>query len=179
MLACIGGHLAAADSKLQIKYQDVKATPRMIYATEQVRLACTEVGARGTLRVRLQGAGGRDKLKPEGFRLKGLRNDTVEVVGADQSGVLYGCLELVDRIRAAKAIPAKLDFTDAPEFKLRGPCIGMQNVSILPKGDFGQSPGRYHCQSEWCVYQDRPGAVFAQEVEVWSHGGPPACDYHQ
>ena len=108
--------------------EQTSPTPRITYATEQVKSACDEVSAGGSLQVSVQGTDGADKLKPEGFRLKSLAGDTVEVVGADQSGVLYGCLELAERIRAAKAIPADLDLTDAPEFKLRGPCIGMQKL---------------------------------------------------
>lgn len=121
-------NMAAADSKLEIRYKGDKASPRISYATEQVRIACDEVSASGVLQVSVQGKGGSDKLKPEGFRLKSLGDNAAEVVGANQSGVLYGCLELAKRIRAGKAIPAKLDFTDAPEFKLRGPCIGMQRL---------------------------------------------------
>lgn len=120
--------MAAAAGKLEVEYEGDKASPRINYATEQVRIACDEVSARGALHVSVQGIDGADKLKPEGFRLKSLGGSTVEVVGADRSGVLYGCLELADRIRAARAMPARLDVTDAPEFKLRGPCIGMQKL---------------------------------------------------
>src|SRR5207237_3800152 len=44
----------------------------------------------------------------------------------------YGCLELATRITASKQIPKDLNFSDAPAFKLRGPCIGMQKTYILP-----------------------------------------------
>lgn len=54
------------------------------------------------------------------------------VTGADDSGTLYGCLELAGRIRAAGKLPAELKLTDAPKFVLRGPCIGMQKTYILP-----------------------------------------------
>jgi len=70
-----------------------------------------------------------NELRREGFCLKTLENGSVAVVGEGDSGVLYGCLELADRIRAAEGIPRNLDVTDAPEFKLRGPCIGMQKLT--------------------------------------------------
>jgi len=129
LLACVGVNIAQAAGKLEIEITGGEPTPRITYATEQVRCACDAVSVSGSLHVSLQGAGGADKLKPEGFRLKSAGKDTVAVTGADQSGVLYGCLELAKRIRAAKAIPADLDLTDAPEFKLRGPCIGMQKLT--------------------------------------------------
>src|SRR6266478_5479167 len=56
----------------------------------------------------------------------------VAVSGADDSGMLYGCLELAKRIRESRKIPTGLLFADAPAFKLRGPCIGMQKTYILP-----------------------------------------------
>lgn len=108
---------------LEIIYKGDKASPRITYATEQVRIACEEVSTGGTLQVSVQGSDGADKLKPEGFRLTSLGDNSFSIVGADRSGVLYGCLELADRIRIAKAMPAKLDVTDAPEFKLRGPVM--------------------------------------------------------
>lgn len=128
LAACIGGSMAEAAGKLDIKITGREPTPRIRYAVEQVKAACDDVSADGTLEVSVQGVDGPDKLKPEGFRLKNDGRQTVKVMGADQSGVLYGCLELAERIRAAEAIPPDLDFTDAPEFKLRGPCIGMQRL---------------------------------------------------
>ena len=62
----------------------------------------------------------------ESFLLKSCATDVTAVVGGDDSGVLYGCLELAERIRAAGGIPGALDFSDGPAFVLRGPCIGMQ-----------------------------------------------------
>ena len=52
------------------------------------------------------------------------------VTGSDPSGVLYGELELADRIRAAKALPAGIDDMEHPALKLRGTCIGMQKQEI-------------------------------------------------
>ena len=54
------------------------------------------------------------------------------VIGKDDSGVLYGCLELARRVRDAGMLPAQIHFADRPAFKLRGPCIGMQKTYILP-----------------------------------------------
>jgi len=86
----------------------------------------------GVIVVSVQGIGKADKLRPEGLRLRSLNNGSVEVIGADDSGVLYGCLELAEQTRNAGAVPANLNLTDAPEFKLRGPCIGMQRLEVDP-----------------------------------------------
>ena len=54
------------------------------------------------------------------------------IIADDDSGLLYGCLELAQRIRAAGKVPNDLSFHDAPMMKLRGTCIGMQKTFILP-----------------------------------------------
>lgn len=54
------------------------------------------------------------------------------VSGFDDSGVLYGCLELADRITAEGKLPTTLNISDQPEMVLRGTCIGMQKPYYLP-----------------------------------------------
>ena len=57
--------------------------------------------------------------------------DEVTVVGGDDSGVLYGCLELAKRIYDKGGLPVISDYTDKPAMKLRGTCIGMQKTFVL------------------------------------------------
>jgi hypothetical protein len=68
----------------------------------------------------------------EGFVLATDPSGGLVVAGADDSGVLYGCLELARRARAGRMLPASVSDTEAPAFRLRGPCIGMQKTTILP-----------------------------------------------
>jgi len=58
--------------------------------------------------------------------------DQIVVVGSDDSGTLYGCLELADRVRKEKKLPQNLRFNDAPKLSMRGTCIGMQKTEYLP-----------------------------------------------
>lgn len=67
----------------------------------------------------------------EGFVLSA-HDGKIVVAGADDSGALYGCLELARRVRESKALPGELQVSDHPAFVLRGPCIGMQKTFILP-----------------------------------------------
>src|SRR4029078_1063675 len=69
-------------------------------------------------------------LGKEGFIIKS-DGKTVNVAGKDPSGVLYGCLELADSIKAAKKPPA-LFIADQPEMVMRGACIGLQKPYYLP-----------------------------------------------
>ncbi|QEC55694.1 alpha-d-galacturonidase [Flavisolibacter ginsenosidimutans] len=71
------------------------------------------------------------KAGKEGFLLSA-KNGVILISGTDNSGVLYGCLELADRIKTGGNLPSQLLFTDAPEMVLRGECIGLQKSTYLP-----------------------------------------------
>jgi hypothetical protein len=73
-------------------------------------------------------------IAPEGFRFSLLQNNNLVVSSSDDSGSLYGCLELARRIRAEGKLPAVeiANVFDAPAMKLRGTCIGLQKTYILP-----------------------------------------------
>ncbi len=67
----------------------------------------------------------------EGFVIK--RNkDIIVIAGADESGILYGCLELSDITLVQGRLPVNLDLTDQPEMIMRGTCIGLQKTTYLP-----------------------------------------------
>ncbi|HRE09092.1 MAG TPA: hypothetical protein PKX00_25960, partial [Opitutaceae bacterium] len=70
--------------------------------------------------------------RKEGFMIRG-HGDAWVVAGDDDSGTLYGCLELAGRLRQAGRFPdAPFTFAEGPVFVLRGPCIGMQKPVLLP-----------------------------------------------
>lgn len=72
------------------------------------------------------------KPKEEGLYLESCPGKLTVVVGGSDIGALYGCLELEERIKQEGGIPLELAFYDAPTFKLRGPCIGLQKTKIEP-----------------------------------------------
>jgi hypothetical protein len=57
---------------------------------------------------------------------------SVRIIGNDDTGILYGCLEYIEQIKKAKTFPAILNIEDAPEMVLRGQCIGLQKSTYLP-----------------------------------------------
>ncbi len=87
----------------------VPAAARVLAATHDSKLLAGRTGLAGTFR----------SGETEAFRLLRRGNDWL-IVGSDQSGVLYGCLELARRTAAAKSLPEELDFTDRPAFRIRG-----------------------------------------------------------
>jgi hypothetical protein len=72
-----------------------------------------------------------DNIGAEGFVLES-KNGLTVVAGGDDSGALYGCLELASRIRQAGTWPKDFRFADKPAMVLRGVCIGMQKTQLLP-----------------------------------------------
>lgn len=71
--------------------------------------------------------------RKEGFIISdsGLKNKLL-IAGADNSGALYGCLELADRINLNNKLPVNINLHDQPEMVLRGTCIGVQKPALLP-----------------------------------------------
>ena len=68
----------------------------------------------------------------EGFYLQHIPGKMTVVCGGSTSGALYGCLKLAELLREEKELPAELSFYDAPAFKLRGPCVGLQKTKLEP-----------------------------------------------
>jgi hypothetical protein len=116
------------------------AAPRVEFGAERLAVALTDAGFEPTVVRDTQqtGTGRRISINTtgdagrEGFALRTVGEEVVEITGGDDSGALYGCLELAKRIREAGGFPDQLDFSDQPVLKLRGPCIGMQKTELLP-----------------------------------------------
>lgn len=72
------------------------------------------------------------EIKPEGFYIQTCPGRLTAVCGADDTGALYGAVELCERIESEGEIPRELAFGDAPAFKLRGPAIGLQLTKLEP-----------------------------------------------
>ena len=74
---------------------------------------------------------------PEGYRLS-VNDRRIEITGYDAAGVLYGCLDLAERIHTTRRLPESLDASDCPAMNLRGTCIllmklGTYNYPITPE----------------------------------------------
>lgn len=102
---------------------------------------------------------GAKDVKPEHFLLQRTAGGPLFIRGGDDSGVLYGALELAARVRTAKNLPATLDVADGPELRLRGPCIGMQRL-MKSKGEnylWSYTPENFpffYDKAQWTCYLD-------------------------
>jgi hypothetical protein len=72
------------------------------------------------------------EIPKEGFLIYGKKDQNIILAATDNSGVLYGCMELIDRIRALKKIPDTISVEDHPQMVMRGQCIGLQKSTYLP-----------------------------------------------
>jgi len=99
-------------------------------------------------------------LRPQGFALGALGGGLIGIVGQDDSGTLYGLLELAGRVQAAGRLPADLQVADAPAMLMRGPCIGLQKSQWIYEGaqyDFPITPQNFpffYDKPQWQKYLD-------------------------
>lgn len=73
-------------------------------------------------------------VKPgkEGYIITSVKENKLFIGGADPSGVLYGCIELIEQVKINNKLPSAISVTDQPEMVLRGACIGVQKPYYLP-----------------------------------------------
>ncbi len=160
------------------------ATPRELYGAEQLRGALADVtaapeGARVLAAVRSAPELKRFDLEEfwpqakEAFLIKQIGKTWI-VTGSDPSGVLYGELELADRIRAAKALPEGIDDMEHPALKLRGTCIGMQKQEITYEGaeyDYPYTPQNFpffYDKAGWTKYLDMLAEERYNTLYLWN-----------
>ncbi len=163
---------------------DKNATPRELYGAEKLRTAVADL-ATAPRQARIVAAlrtapelrhFNLPAFRPqaeEAFLIKQLGNTWV-VAGSDPSGVLYGELELADRIRAAHALPAGIDDMEHPALKLRGACIGMQKQEITYEGaeyDYPYTPQNFpffYDKTEWIKYLDMLAEARYNTLYLWN-----------
>lgn len=145
------------------------AAPRVLYGVDRLRQALP-AGA-----PRIVVSADRRYPKAEGFSILQSANGTITITGADDSGVLYGCLELAGRIRAnGGKLPAKLDLHDAPVMVLRGPCIGMQKPYLLPGRkvyEYPYTPDQFpffYDRAMWSEYLDFLADLRMNTLYLWN-----------
>lgn len=161
------------------------ATPRELFGAEQLRGALAGVtsapaGARVMAAVRSAPEFKRfndlEEFWPqaeEAFLIKQVGTTWI-VTGSDASGVLYGELELADRVGAAKALPEGIDDMEHPTLKLRGTCIGMQKQEINYEGAEYDYPYTrenfpfFYDKAEWTKYLDMLAEERYNALYLWN-----------
>ena len=112
--------------------------------------------------------------KPEGFLMQSDPAGLIRIWGGDDSGALYGCVELAQRIHDTGKLPDQINFSDSPAFKVRGPCIGMQKTYILPGRHVYEYPYTpelfpfFYDKQFWTEYLDFLATNRMNTLYLWS-----------
>ena len=121
--------LIGLNTSAQVSVQNNLKTPRTNFAVQQLHATINRAGINKkqvSIIIQQKGSG-----KKEGFNLISKEN-RITITGNDESGILYGCLALIDSIKKLRSFPVNIDVNDAPEMVLRGQCIGLQKSTYLP-----------------------------------------------
>ena len=84
----------------------------------------------------------------------------ITVSGNDATGVIYGCVELAERIKSAGSLDGVKPTTEQPDMVMRGTCIGLQKTVYLPGHGVYEYPYTpenfpwFYDKAEWVKYLD-------------------------
>jgi len=144
-----------------------KASAREQYAAEYLQKKLTEMGytvspKKADCKIMLSNA---NSGTAEGYTIAKNKKG-ITVTGNDGTGVIYGCVELADRIRQAgsmdKFVATIRQHTvkEAPQMVMRGTCIGLQKTVYLPGHGVYEYPYTpenfpwFYDKEEWVKYLD-------------------------
>jgi len=96
------------------------------------------------------------------------------IAGADNSGALYGCLELADQLKETHTLPKNINLVGQPEMVLRGACIGVQKTELLPGRGTYEYPYTpkdfpwFYNKALWIKYLDSLAENRMNSLYLWS-----------
>jgi len=143
-----------------------KASNRELYAKEYLEKKLTALGYEVTpkkgLTITLANA---NSGAAEGYTIA-KNKQGITVTGNDATGVIYGCVELAERAKAAGSLVqyvatlSQHTVQDQPQMVMRGTCIGLQKTVYLPGHGVYEYPYTpenfpwFYDKQEWVKYLD-------------------------
>jgi hypothetical protein len=109
----------------------------------------------------------------EGFTISSIQKN-IFITGADETGTLYGCIELADQLKATGSLPENISISDAPQMVLRGTCIGLQKTNYLPGRAVYEYPYTpesfpwFYDKKLWLRYLDSLAANRYNSLYLWN-----------
>ena len=151
-----------------------KASAREQYAAEYLQKKLTEMGytvspKKADCKVTLSNA---NSGTAEGYTIAKDKKG-ITVTGNDATGVIYGCVELADRIRQAGGLDIQ-PVTEAPQMVMRGTCIGLQKTVYLPGHGVYEYPYTpenfpwFYDKAEWVKYLDMMVENKMNSLYLWN-----------
>jgi len=110
----------------------------------------------------------------EGFFINSTSANNIVIEGLDNSGALYGCIELADQIKDTGKLPTQISKSDHPEMVLRGACIGMQKPTYLPGRGVYEYPYTpetfpwFYDKAMWIKYLDQMVENRMNSLYLWN-----------
>ena len=170
--------MANAAPKLHVA---ASATPREQYGADRLREALAPLKTEATIEVGPLTAPPIARFNlpefwpqaKEAYLIRQIGKTWV-VTGSDPSGILYGEIELADRIRTTGALPTGIDLTDHPALKLRGTCIGMQKPELTYEDaeyDYPYTPKDFpffYDKAAWTKYLDMLAEERYNTLYLWN-----------
>ena len=164
LLVCLTSVVTAQRISIQT---GKRASAREQYAAEYLQKKLTEMGytvspKKADCKITLSNA---NSGTAEGYTIAKDKKG-IMVTGNDATGVIYGCVELADRIRQAGglaqyvAMPSQHTIQEAPQMVMRGTCIGLQKTVYLPGHGVYEYPYTpenfpwFYDKQEWVKYLD-------------------------
>ena len=151
-----------------------KASAREQYAAEYLQKKLTEMGytvnpKKADCKIMLSNA---NSGTAEGYTIARDKKG-ITVTGNDATGVIYGCVELADRIRQAGGLDIQ-PVTEAPQMVMRGTCIGLQKTVYLPGHGVYEYPYTpenfpwFYDKQEWVKYLDMMVENKMNSLYLWN-----------
>ena len=157
LLVCLTSVVTAQRISIQT---GKRASAREQYAAEYLQKKLTEMGytvspKKADCKITLSNA---NSGTAEGYTIAKDKKG-ITVTGNDATGVIYGCVELADRIHQAGGLDIQ-PVTEAPQMVMRGTCIGLQKTVYLPGHavyEYPYTPENFpwfYDKAEWIKYLD-------------------------
>ena len=150
-----------------------KASQRELYAKEYLTKSLTALGYQVTpkkgIRITLSNAA---NGPAEGYTITPDKKG-ITISGNDATGVIYGCVELAERIKMAGSLDIQ-PVTDQPQMVMRGTCIGLQKTVYLPGHavyEYPYTPENFpwfYDKAEWVKYLDMMVENKMNSLYLWN-----------
>ena len=151
-----------------------KASAREQYAAEYLQKILTEMGytispKKADCKITLSNA---NSGTAEGYTIAKDKKG-ITVTGNDATGVIYGCVELAERIKTTGSLDIQ-PITETPGMVMRGTCIGLQKTVYLPGHavyEYPYTPENFpwfYDKAEWIKYLDMMVENKMNSLYLWN-----------
>lgn len=110
----------------------------------------------------------------EGYTVSSAKGGNFVIAGTDDSGILYGCLELAEQVKKNGLLPLDINLSEQPEMVLRGTAVGLQKPDYLPGREVYEYPYTeatfpwFYDKQLWLKYLDMMAENRYNSLYLWN-----------